>query len=192
MNASSFPSKLVLAFWGRLAGLLTRASSRPDCLPRTPWSQWPSRPSAPRLQWRGRAGFSPASRSTYIHARQINIYRGSSRLSTKFLSNVFWGSSDPVASCRPCFTYFTNWCYYVPMRRATVTLPDDLARAVENYVQAQDAAPPLTAIVQAALRQYLTERGYLRAAGSLSITPARHGSGRRDVSQAHDRYLASR
>jgi hypothetical protein len=77
------------------------------------------------------------------------------------------------------------------MRRATVTIPDDLARAVESYVQAQEARPPLTTVVQVALRQYLTERGYLRATGPLRITPARRGSGRRDVSQAHDRYLAA-
>jgi hypothetical protein len=32
----------------------------------------------------------------------------------------------------------------------------------------------------------------LRAPGPLRITPARRGSGRRDVSQAHDRYLAAR
>lgn len=78
------------------------------------------------------------------------------------------------------------------MRRATVTIPDDLAKAVESYVQAQEARPPLTAVVQAALRQYLTERGYLRAAGPLRITPLRRGSGLRNVSQAHDRYLADR
>jgi metal-responsive CopG/Arc/MetJ family transcriptional regulator len=76
------------------------------------------------------------------------------------------------------------------MRRATVTIPDDLAKAVESYVRAQEARPALTTVVQAALRQYLTERGYLRAAGRLRITPVRCGSGRRDVSLAHDRYLA--
>ncbi len=75
------------------------------------------------------------------------------------------------------------------MKRATVTLPEDLAKAVESYVRAQEARPPLTAVVQAALRQYLTERGYLRAAGPLRITPGRRGSGRRDVSQAHDGYV---
>jgi hypothetical protein len=42
-----------------------------------------------------------------------------------------------------------------------------------------------------ALRQYLSERGYLRAAGRFRITPARRGSGRHDVSQAHDRHLAN-
>ncbi len=82
--------------------------------------------------------------------------------------------------------------YLFGMKRATVTIPDDLAKAVESYVRAQEARPPLTAVVQAALRQYLTERGYLRAAGPLRITPLRRGSGLRDVSQAHDRYLADR
>ncbi len=84
------------------------------------------------------------------------------------------------------------------MKRATVTLPDDLAEAMESYVQAQEAPPPLTAVVQAALRQYLTDRGYLRARpaprgrrGPLRINPARRGSSRRDVSQAHDRYLVT-
>jgi hypothetical protein len=75
------------------------------------------------------------------------------------------------------------------MKRATMTLPDDLAEAVENYVQAQEAPPSLTAVVQAALRQYLSERGFLHTGRTLKITPARKGSGRRDVSQEHDRYL---
>ncbi len=78
------------------------------------------------------------------------------------------------------------------MKRATVTLPEDLAEAVNRYSRAQEARAPLTAVVQAALRQFLAERGYLRARGTLKITPARRGSGHRDVSQAHDRYLATR
>ena len=73
-----------------------------------------------------------------------------------------------------------------------MTIPDDLAKAVESYVRAQEAPPALTAVVQAALRQFLTERGYLGASGPLRITPAKHGSGRRDVSEEHDRYLAGR
>jgi metal-responsive CopG/Arc/MetJ family transcriptional regulator len=78
------------------------------------------------------------------------------------------------------------------MKRATVTIPDELADAVEKYVRDQDAPPPLTAVVQAALRQYLSQRGYLRTRGPLRITPARRGSGLRDVSKEHDRYLAER
>jgi len=77
------------------------------------------------------------------------------------------------------------------MKRATVTIPDDLAEAVESFARAQEARPPLTAVVQAALRQYLTDRGYLRARGPLRIKAARRGSGCRDVSQAHDRYLVT-
>lgn len=61
---------------------------------------------------------------------------------------------------------------------------------MESYVRAQEAPPPLAAIVQAALRQYLADRGYLRTRGPLRIKPAPRGSGRRDVSQLHDRYLA--
>ena len=77
------------------------------------------------------------------------------------------------------------------MKRATVTFPDDLAKAVEGYLRAQEARPALTTVVQAALHQYLTERGYLQATGPLRITPAKRGIGRRDVSSAHDRYLAA-
>ena len=76
------------------------------------------------------------------------------------------------------------------MKRATVTIPDDLAEAVEQYTRAQEAAPALTAIVQAALRDYLRERGFLREYRSLKITPAPRGSGRSDVSVNHDRYFA--
>jgi hypothetical protein len=90
------------------------------------------------------------------------------------------------------FTIFTSWCYNKQMRRATVTIPDDLSEAVESYVRDQEAPPPLTAVVQAALRQYLKDRGYLRATGPLRINTAPRGSGRRDVSRAHDRYLAAR
>jgi hypothetical protein len=71
-----------------------------------------------------------------------------------------------------------------------MTLPDDLAQAVEHYLASQDAPPSLTTVVQAALRQYLGERGFLRTRRTLEITPARKGSGRSDVSQHHDRYLA--
>jgi metal-responsive CopG/Arc/MetJ family transcriptional regulator len=76
------------------------------------------------------------------------------------------------------------------MKRATMTLPDDLAKAVESYQQAQEAPPSLTTVIQAALRQYLGERGFLHKRRTLEISPAAKGSGRRDVSRDHDRYLA--
>jgi hypothetical protein len=74
------------------------------------------------------------------------------------------------------------------MRRATITFPDDLAKAVDDYVEAQEAPPALTTVVQAALREYLRERGFLREYRPLKITP-KGNSGRSDVSQNHDLYL---
>jgi len=76
------------------------------------------------------------------------------------------------------------------MKRATVTIPDDLAKAVDRYVKAQEAPPPLTAVVQTALRYYLCDRGYLSRGRALTIRPAARGSGHHDVSQAHDQHLA--
>jgi hypothetical protein len=37
------------------------------------------------------------------------------------------------------------------MKRATMTLPDDLAKAVDRYLASQEAPPSLTTMVQAAL-----------------------------------------
>jgi hypothetical protein len=70
-----------------------------------------------------------------------------------------------------------------------MTLPDDLAKALDDYVQAQEAPPALTTVVQAALREYLRERGFLRPYRPLKIEPVGR-SGRSDVSVNHDAYLA--
>ena len=86
-------------------------------------------------------------------------------------------------------TIITNRCYTDPMKRATITLPDDLAEATENYLRAQEAPPALTTILQTALREYLRERGFLRVRRTLKIRPAKRGSGRSDVSQNHDVYF---
>ena len=69
-----------------------------------------------------------------------------------------------------------------------MTLPDDLAKAVDDYVRAQEAPPALTTVMQAALREYLRERGFLRTYRPLKITPVGR-SGRSDVSVNHDLYL---
>jgi len=74
------------------------------------------------------------------------------------------------------------------MKRATMTLPDDLAKAVDDYVRAQEAPPALTTVMQAALREYLRQRGFLREYRPLKITPVGR-SGRSDVSVNHDLYL---
>jgi hypothetical protein len=81
------------------------------------------------------------------------------------------------------------------MRRATITLPDDLDAELAAYLAGQEAPPSLTSVVQAALRRYLAERrlaerGYQPAKQPFAITPAQRGSGRSDVSVEHDHYLA--
>lgn len=74
------------------------------------------------------------------------------------------------------------------MKRATMTFPDDLAEAVDNYLRAQEVPPTLTAVVQTALREYLRERGFLQVRRPLKIRPAKRRRGRSDVSE--DLYLA--
>lgn len=86
------------------------------------------------------------------------------------------------------FTNFTTWCYTRFMKRATVTLPDDLAEAVEKFTEAQNVPPALTTVVQVALREYLQERGFLRTYRPLKLE-ALGNSGRSDVSINHDLYL---
>jgi metal-responsive CopG/Arc/MetJ family transcriptional regulator len=80
------------------------------------------------------------------------------------------------------------------MKRATITIPDDLEAELDSYLKTQDVAPSLTGLVEVALRRYLQEkkldsRQYRPAQRPLRITPAEKGSGRRDVSIEHDRYL---
>lgn len=76
------------------------------------------------------------------------------------------------------------------MKRATMTLPADLAKAVDEYISAQEAPPALTAVVQTALSEFLRQRGFLREyRRPLRITPKGHG-GRSDVSRNHDLYLS--
>lgn len=47
------------------------------------------------------------------------------------------------------------------MKQATITITDDLERAIENYRQDYDFPPELDVVVQEALKEYLAERGYL-------------------------------
>jgi hypothetical protein len=75
------------------------------------------------------------------------------------------------------------------MKRATITVPDELERALDAYMRDQEVPPALTSVAQAALRQYLAERGYLPPKGPLRIRPAKNGSGRKDISTEHDRYF---
>lgn len=47
------------------------------------------------------------------------------------------------------------------MRRASITITDDLEKALEHYRRDQDIPPRLVDVMQAALREYLAGRGYL-------------------------------
>jgi hypothetical protein len=90
------------------------------------------------------------------------------------------------------FTIITNSWYTEGMKRATITLPDDLEDALEAYRRSQEVPLALTAVTQAALREYLERRGFLSpsAGREFVITPAEKGSGSNDVSVEHDRYFA--
>lgn len=77
------------------------------------------------------------------------------------------------------------------MKRASITLTDELEGALEEYLHSREIPLPLTAVAQGALREYLEKRGFLPTpARSFGITPAARGSGTQDVSVEHDRYLA--
>jgi hypothetical protein len=80
------------------------------------------------------------------------------------------------------------------MRRATVTIPDDLERELERYLRNRPAPPSLTTLMQAALRSFLreqrlAERSFEPAGGAFRVTPAAEGSGHDDVSVGHDDHL---
>lgn len=47
------------------------------------------------------------------------------------------------------------------MRRASITIPDELELAIERYREELEVPPSLASVVQVALRAYLEERGYL-------------------------------
>lgn len=80
------------------------------------------------------------------------------------------------------------------MRRATITIPEDLEEDLKRYLESQPARPSLAALVQTALRRFLAEeelrkRDYRPAKGPLRIHPAARGSGLSDVAERHDTYL---
>jgi hypothetical protein len=46
------------------------------------------------------------------------------------------------------------------MRRATVTIPDGLEKALDSYARDLEFPPSLAAVMQAALKEYLSRLGY--------------------------------
>jgi hypothetical protein len=76
------------------------------------------------------------------------------------------------------------------MKRATITIGDDVETAIDAYRKRQEVPPALTAVVQAALREFLERRGFAPPRRPFRIAPSKKGSGKRDVSLRHDEYLA--
>ena len=76
------------------------------------------------------------------------------------------------------------------MRRATITIGDELEPALDEYLSRQEVAPALTSLMQAALGEFLSRRGFGAERKRLKITPVEPGSGATDISMNHDVYLA--
>jgi hypothetical protein len=77
------------------------------------------------------------------------------------------------------------------MQSLNITLPDAIANALDAYISDQEVPLPANAIVETALKEFLSERGYLPAQQqSLRLTSAVKGSGFKDTSVNHDKILA--
>jgi hypothetical protein len=61
-----------------------------------------------------------------------------------------------------------------------------VADAIAAYRRDQELSPSLTAVAEAALIEYLLQRGYLKSKRVLRIRPAKRGS------VEHDRILAGK
>lgn len=61
------------------------------------------------------------------------------------------------------------------MRRATVTIPEELEGALESYKRDLEFSPSLAALMQAALREYLQQRGYVAQDGGADSRPSMYG-----------------
>lgn len=54
------------------------------------------------------------------------------------------------------------------VRRATVTIPEELEDALESYRRDLEFPPSFASVMQAALKEYLNQRGYSSDGGRLS------------------------
>lgn len=76
------------------------------------------------------------------------------------------------------------------MREINTTLPDSLLQALELYTNEQATQPTPDDVIQAALEEFLTQRGYFpQFKKTLRIQPASRGSGYTDTSIHHDQVL---
>lgn len=78
------------------------------------------------------------------------------------------------------------------MQHVDTTLSEPLAQALNAYLNDQAVQLTPAAIVQVALEEFLSQRGYLPSFQKrLRITPASESSGYTDTSLNHDKVLAS-
>lgn len=64
------------------------------------------------------------------------------------------------------------------MKRTSMTIPDDLEKALDVYLNDVEVPPAIAAVLQAALREYLAQRGYLTDAGVLRREKEENGDGK--------------
>lgn len=58
-----------------------------------------------------------------------------------------------------------------PMKRTSISIDDDLEKALEDYRSDQEVPPRLVDVVQTALREFLAGRGYARASDASPRKP---------------------
>ncbi|MBL8290247.1 MAG: hypothetical protein JNN08_00350 [Bryobacterales bacterium] len=75
------------------------------------------------------------------------------------------------------------------MRRATITIGDEISAQLDSWIRQQDAAPSLTAVVQAALKEFLAQRGFAAPPRKLQIE--RSGAGTHLVRPRRNRFSYS-
>jgi hypothetical protein len=78
------------------------------------------------------------------------------------------------------------------MTTISAELPDEFIQAIEDYIHNQPDAPTVPAVVQIALKAFLTAQGYVLTVPpkQLTITPASQGSGYANTAIDHDLVLA--
>ncbi|MDD1417320.1 hypothetical protein MEN41_22820 [Dolichospermum sp. ST_con] len=76
------------------------------------------------------------------------------------------------------------------MQSLNITLPDTLANALNSYIKDQENLLPANDIVEDAIIEFLSQRGYLPPKKPIKFIPATKGSGFLDTSVNHDQILA--
>jgi hypothetical protein len=76
------------------------------------------------------------------------------------------------------------------MQTLNLTLPDTLANALNSYIKDQENVLPANDIIENAIIEFLSQRGYLPPKKTINFTPATQGSGFLNTSVNHDQILA--